>query len=239
LAAIVIALTGILGAQAQSPQTDKTVTDDIVSVTAPLYSLGPLEEKTKQGLKEEMDNLVNELRAGLVKKLETIPDLTQKDRENVMTNFEPFANEFRSHCEAIIVRGLDPEIWVADSLRKAVNDGFTNEERVQLRDFLKGEYGQILVAMLKEEIAAQTEGRESTSSDMLDEDNAVELEAFMESDLGNKFLDIFEGDFESLLLGHVDNWKTTMLSDLEKEMESGKLAEMLAQFMIDNRLGRP
>lgn len=238
LAATVIVAMMVISAHAQSVQTQQTALDELVSATVPIYAFGPLKEDVEKSLKSEMDRLVENLRTSLSEKLKTMPELTPEARENIMTNFGPFGDEFREYCESIIVRDLDPEVWVANSLRKRFADEFTNEQIVELNTFLKGEHGKILTAMLKEEVDSQAEGRASNAEDLLSEEDAEELVVFFNKPIGKKFMNAFDDEFEKSLLTQVDAWKTKMLADIDEEIENGKLFEMLTKFMVDNKIGR-
>lgn len=235
----VIISVSFVSAQAQSSQTQQTAAlDELVSKTVPIYAFDKLKKEVEQGLKKEMDEMVESLRQGLSAKLKTMPELTPEARENIMTNFGPFAVEFSAYCESLIVRDLDPELWVAKSLRKQFSEDLTAAQIVELNDFLNGSHGKVLLAMLKEEFESESEGRASNAEDLLSGDEALELVTFFGKPIGKKFLSSFDNNFEANLMSNVEAWKTDMLASIDKEIENGKLFEMLTKFMVENKIGR-
>lgn len=214
---------------------DKTqLINEIVEQTFSAFPLETLEVEIEKVKTESIGKIKDEIPNLLISRAEANTDFSAEKKAAIKAKVPEFGERFGNKITEVITKDLDVSRWIKEALAENFTKNFTVAELKKVNSFITGENGRVFFEAVKKLASAKIEGRNSEIDDTITDKQAVQIEKFMKSPLGVKFMDFFGKDTETILNQKIENWSEDMLKNLEESMENGELGEMLKQFIIEN-----
>lgn len=218
----------------QTVSADKTrLVNQVTEQTFEAFPVEFFEIEIEKVKKESGEQIKSEFTNLIIKKTEENPDLSSQKKEEIKAKVPDFSERFGNKVAEVIGRDLDINLWIKEALADNFAKNFTVAELKKIDSFMKGTHGKAFFAAVKEIASAKIQKQEA-GTPQLTARQSIEIEKFINSPLGKKFMDVFGDNTENFLTQKIDVWGDNMLKNIEESMEKGELGEMLEQFIAEN-----
>lgn len=213
---------------------DKTgLVNQITEQTFAAFPVEFFEIEIEKVKKESGEQIKREFTNLIIKKTEENPDFSAQKKEEIKAKVPDFGERFGNKVAEVIGRDLDINLWIKEALADNFTKNFTVAELKKIDSFMKGAHGKAFFAAVKEIASAKIQKQE-TETPQLTARQSIEIEKFINSPLGKKFMDVFGDNTENFLMQKIDIWGDNMLKNIDESMKNGELGEMLEQFIAEN-----
>lgn len=205
--------------------------NEIVEQTFSAFPLETLEAEIEKVKKESSEKFKIEIPELLISKVEENTEFSNERKEEIKAKVPAFGESFGNKVSEIITKDLNVNLWLKEALADDFTKNFTVAQLRKISSFMKGKNGKAFFEAVK--AIAKNESKESIENKITDK-QAIEIDKFMKSPVGKKFMNLFAKDTEIFLAAKIETWSAQMLKNIDEAMETGELGEMLKQFIIEN-----
>ncbi len=218
---------------AASADKDQLIAE-IVEQTFSAFPMEVFETEIEKAKTQGVGKIKDEIPQLLISKAEANPDFSVEKKAAIRAKVPEFGERFGDKVTEVISKDLNITLWIKEAFAENFAKNFTVAELKKINLFMKGENGRAFFEAVKEQASAKIDGRTSQTDSNITDKEAIDIEKFMKSPLGVKFMDFFGKDTEAFLDRKIENWSNNMLKNIEESMKTGELGEMLKQFIVEN-----
>lgn len=213
---------------AQTAQKKRLV-NELVNVTIAAFPTDFIDSSVEKMGTLGAEGIKKELGAAVLEKIEN-SDLTAERKISAKQAVPDFTEKLGEKFKEIMKENLTMNDWIRESLSVNYYKQFTVAELRQLVAFFKSLSGNDFLVLVKEFASAEIEKRPPQKDGLVKKSSEVQIEKFMKTPAGQKFMNKFTDDDDKILEKRIDEWGAKMLKKVEEDMESGEMNKMLMDF---------
>lgn len=221
-------------AQTVSDAEKTKLANELVEITFKAFPMEVFQNELDEMKTKSMRDFNKEITNTINSKIDGTSEFSVEKKAAVKAKVPAFMDKMTVRVETLLMRDLNLEQWIKESLFENYTNDLTAADLQKINAFFKSPSGTAFFELVKEEAAASVEKRASKAESMLKEKDAVEIDKFMKTEAGTKFMATFSKDADSFFEAKAATWSEGMLQNLEKDMESGELNKLLVGFITEN-----